>query len=47
MDRISRILGSDPKPALLIGNGINLFHGSGSSSWKDLLATLAKCCFLI
>ena len=44
MDRISGILRSDPKPALLIGNGINLFHGSGSSSWQGLLATLAELC---
>ena len=42
MDRISRILGTERKPALLIGNGINRFHGSESTSWAALLRTLAK-----
>ena len=42
MDRISEILSHRRKPALLIGNGINRFKGSHSSSWADLLAELAK-----
>lgn len=42
MDPISAILSHRRKPALLIGNGINRFHGSQASSWAHLLAVLAK-----
>lgn len=42
MSRIAEILSQRRKPALLIGNGINQFNGSASSSWKDLLGQLAK-----
>lgn len=42
MAELSEMLGCDRKPALLIGNGINRFRGSGSSSWEDLLEMLGK-----
>ena len=41
MTRISEILEQRRKPALFIGNGINQFKNSATSSWKDLLGTLA------
>lgn len=41
MSKISEILTSDQKPALLIGNGINLYRNDGSSSWAQLLRALA------
>ena len=41
MTKISKILDRPRKPALLIGNGINQFKSSASSSWKDLLGKLA------
>ena len=42
MSRVSEILAQRRKPALLIGNGINQFNNSASSSWKDLLEQLAQ-----
>lgn len=42
MSRVSEILAQRRKPALLIGNGINQFNNSASSSWKDLLSKLAQ-----
>lgn len=41
MTKISEILRQRRKPALLIGNGINQFNSSATSSWKDLLGKLA------
>ena len=41
MNEISEIL-EKHQPALLVGNGINRYKDSGSSSWTCLLAELAK-----
>lgn len=41
MTEFSQLISTQEKPALLIGNGINLFNGSDSSSWRRLLGTLA------
>lgn len=38
---LARILDRE-MPALLIGNGINRYNGSSSSSWDELLAELAR-----
>ena len=41
MSKISEILTQPEKPALFIGNGINRFNSSASSSWNELLGKLA------
>lgn len=42
MTDFSEIISTRKKPALLIGNGINLFSGIESSTWKHLLGKLAR-----
>lgn len=42
MSQISEILSQRCKPALLIGNGINRYNNSASSSWSDLLNKLGR-----
>lgn len=41
MIEISTAISAQQKPALLIGNGINLFNGKDSADWSHLLAQLA------
>lgn len=42
MARLSDVISGRKKPALLIGNGINRYNSSASSSWDDLLGKLAR-----
>ena len=42
MTTMGNVLRRNDKPALLIGNGINMHGGGDTSSWDDLLDTLAK-----
>ncbi|UOA15995.1 hypothetical protein [Sulfitobacter dubius] len=42
MVSLSDILSVDERPALLIGNGINIHGGDRTSSWDDLLEELSK-----
>jgi len=41
LTKVSEILAQRDKPALLMGNGINQFNNSASSSWSELLSKLA------
>lgn len=42
MVNLNEIISARRRPALLIGNGINRYNSSASSSWEDLLGKLAK-----
>gem|GEM_PF-436121 len=41
MNKFSQIISNEDKPALFIGNGINLFESSDALSWQKLLDKLA------
>jgi hypothetical protein len=41
MNIINEVISADEKPALLLGNGINMFGGEMGSSWSNLLGELA------